>query len=674
MSFNAHGGAFTAWRWLVGSLAVACAAMHAEAANKLWDNVNGGFFSESLNWFGGVPGSNDVARFETTNSKFSQRTYTVDFTTNIANQQLVVEDDGVTFNLLSRTYELKNAFVAAALGTVPNRSGTLNVTNGALKLPAAADLEIASIRDGSGALTVRAGGRVDGGPELRVGLNGNGTLNIDSGGNVTADDVTVGENIGSTGTVNIEGSGNMTSKNVTIGGKLSSTGTVNIEGGGNMTAHEVTIGAIRNTTVTGKANITGDDSTLFAQSLDIEDGNNSLNVSAGGRAVFSGSAKVYGALNIKGGGHFESSRSFFHISEGGKVTVDGMGSTLDASPDDMLVGVDGLGILNITDGGHVTNRDSVTVTGRVIVASTIPGIGSDWTIVSGLTVKDTFGTGIVRIQAGGTVHAQQTRLVGNGLLFLEGGTLDASELIMDHALGQFLWTAGTLRVGTCNANLTAPSAGILAPRLGQTGARIKGDYNQQAAGATLAVEIGGPSQITDFAVLTVEGTASLGGNLQIALTNGFSPTNLSSFDILRADGGLTGAFANVTNGQRLTTSDGAGSFLVNYGPGSPLGSAGVVISDFRQTIKGDFDLDGDVDGNDFLVWQRGGSPNHGNVADLVAWRVNFGSSGVAKASVAVPEPTGKRGAMAVIAVACAIQIGSRAVVANSHQLKKQAIK
>src|SRR5690348_13414194 len=110
--------------WLVGvSLLRLAASCHA--ADKLWDNANGGFFSEPLNWFGGMPGTNDVARFETTDSSFFQRTYTVDFTANISNQKMVVEDDGVTFNLKGHTYQLTDSFEAILLGTVPNRSGNL---------------------------------------------------------------------------------------------------------------------------------------------------------------------------------------------------------------------------------------------------------------------------------------------------------------------------------------------------------------------------------------------------------------------------------------------------------------------------------------------------------------------------------------------------------------------
>jgi len=61
-------------------------------------------------------------------------------------------------------------------------------------------------------------------------------------------------------------------------------------------------------------------------------------------------------------------------------------------------------------------------------------------------------------------------------------------------------------------------------------------------------------------------------------------------------------------------------------------------------VEGDFDQDGDVDGADFLTWQR--EPNLGSLTD---WRTNFGS-GVLQAgsSVAVPEPT--RMTLLVVAV------------------------
>ncbi len=56
-------------------------------------------------------------------------------------------------------------------------------------------------------------------------------------------------------------------------------------------------------------------------------------------------------------------------------------------------------------------------------------------------------------------------------------------------------------------------------------------------------------------------------------------------------------------------------------------------------LAGDFDADGDVDGRDFLAWQRGAGTLYG-AADLAAWQQNHGLSLAAQvASVqAIPEP------------------------------------
>jgi hypothetical protein len=53
----------------------------------------------------------------------------------------------------------------------------------------------------------------------------------------------------------------------------------------------------------------------------------------------------------------------------------------------------------------------------------------------------------------------------------------------------------------------------------------------------------------------------------------------------------------------------------------------------------DYDMDGDVDGNDFLVWQRGGSPNPLSPGDLAAWKAQFGNVAVNARSAPVPELT-----------------------------------
>ena len=97
------------------------------------------------------------------------------------------------------------------------------------------------------------------------------------------------------------------------------------------------------------------------------------------------------------------------------------------------------------------------------------------------------------------------------------------------------------------------------------------------------------------------------------------------------------------NGERLFTSNGLGSFRVNYGPASPFAQDLVVLSAFQPRLDGDFDLDGDVDGRDFLIWQRGGSPTPLSASDFAVWKSNFGVAPSASAGAAAPEPCSTAG-------------------------------
>lgn len=82
-------------------------------------------------------------------------------------------------------------------------------------------------------------------------------------------------------------------------------------------------------------------------------------------------------------------------------------------------------------------------------------------------------------------------------------------------------------------------------------------------------------------------------------------------------------------------------FLLTFSGGEGDGSGGhdlwvdnVAITGSVDTIPGDFGRDGNVDGADFLDWQR----NDGTASGLTAWQGSYGMSPLQAASAAVPEP------------------------------------
>jgi hypothetical protein len=131
--------------------------------------------------------------------------------------------------------------------------------------------------------------------------------------------------------------------------------------------------------------------------------------------------------------------------------------------------------------------------------------------------------------------------------------------------------------------------------------------------------------------LAVDDAALLGGRLQVSLKDGFVPSPSDTYDILQSEDILS-AFANVANGQRLMTSDGLGSFVVNYGIGS------VTLSAFAPggLLPGDYNQNGVVDAADYVAWrntlgQSGsglGADGNGNgridAGDYAVWRAHFG--------------------------------------------------
>lgn len=136
--------------------------------------------------------------------------------------------------------------------------------------------------------------------------------------------------------------------------------------------------------------------------------------------------------------------------------------------------------------------------------------------------------------------------------------------------------------------------------------------------------------------------AQTGAFLDIAALPGWPPNILASS---RSDLGNSGEVTFWREGLYAFDSNTGRFSKLNGFPGgteADLNSAGEIALGAGDDIYiatprpyGDHDNDGDVDGGDFLVWQRGESTDPLSAIDLADWRANFGA---AASSTSVPEP------------------------------------
>ncbi|MEY2878193.1 MAG: hypothetical protein RLZZ15_573, partial [Verrucomicrobiota bacterium] len=167
--------------------------------------------------------------------------------------------------------------------------------------------------------------------------------------------------------------------------------------------------------------------------------------------------------------------------------------------------------------------------------------------------------GTVLVTAGSLVFQDQFTQTNNGTLRLvNGATATFSQGL---ALPAASMLTGT---GTLTGNIT--TAGRVAPGSSPGTLTIAGNLTLQGS-SQLIIELGGLGPGGDYDVLAVTGTATLAGGLALTFVNGFGATvNAGNTFTFLTSSGLSGVFANApTNGARLGTTDGLGSFQVNYG-------------------------------------------------------------------------------------------------------------
>jgi T5SS/PEP-CTERM-associated repeat protein len=504
---------------------------------------------------------------------------------------------------------------------------------------------------------------------LTVGYGGSGTLSIKGGGRLFttfSGDRIIGDLAGSTGDVTVTGQDSTwTSTDKLIVGN-SGKGTLSVTNKGQVSSAGGIIGALTGS----EGTVTIDDATwTMTGSLDIgAAGQGNVTLSAGGQLI-TGTAVAFGVVRI-------AVQDLGDITS--TVTVDGAGSKWTNATQDLNVGYTGKATLTISNGGQVLNKvgaigQEPTADGMVTVADS----GSTWTNNGLLTVGDQ-GMGKLQITNGGMVsagtfarvannHDAEVTVDGMGSTWdivedLKLGVLKAAKMTitnggqvnsMSGILGINAGSMGTVTIDGMDANANPSSwiiendldidrgkltvsnggtvvatnvtvraagelkgdgnvigdvgnSGLVSPGTSTGALHVDGDYTQTVDGELLIELASGSS----FDQLLVTSTATLAGTVDVSLLDGFAIRGERFLPILTA-ANVMGQFDT-----ELLPSVPDVTFDLIYNPTS------VVLHIVAPLLAGDYNGNGTVDAADYVVWRK----NDGTQAGYDTWRANFGAS------------------------------------------------
>lgn len=178
----------------------------------------------------------------------------------------------------------------------------------------------------------------------------------------------------------------------------------------------------------------------------------------------------------------------------------------------------------------------------------------------GVAVTSTNSVGLWKTGPGRLVLGSSSNAISGITRVVEGELFVNGISTNEHQLGGGT-LGGTGQVGRITA---AAAGGILAPGV-SPGLLLSSNVTLNSA-VTFAVEINGTNAATDYDQLGVRGTVNLGG-ATLGLTNRITPPLGATFLILTNDGAdaITGTFAGLTNGARLTNN--LVAFAISYTAG-----------------------------------------------------------------------------------------------------------
>jgi hypothetical protein len=178
--------------------------------------------------------------------------------------------------------------------------------------------------------------------------------------------------------------------------------------------------------------------------------------------------------------------------------------------------------------------------------------------------------------------------------------------------------------------VTVANGGTLSP--GNSPGKLTMGALTLNTGSITQIELAGTTVGTQYDQLNVVGLMSLGGTLQVVLTQSFRPDAGKSFDILDW-GSMAGTFASLQLPTLL------GGLTWNTSQLYTTGTLSV------GGVLGDYNHNGVVDAPDYVVWRKG----LGTIftqSDYDVWRAHFGQTAGSGAAIpsanplsaAVPEP------------------------------------
>ncbi len=450
---------------------------------------------------------------------------------------------------------------------------------------------------------------IGGGTALTVGIN-----NGDSTFNGTIQDAAAPGSLAKTGS----GTFTLTGANTYSGGTTLSAGTLSLQ---------------RQTTPVGTGTITidgastleyGIDQISIPNALDLQ-ANATISNSTGFQSEYRGDIGETGGsfgitkigdglLSLKG----NNSHSGGTILNGGRL---GLGSNTAA----------GSGTITVQDGTILATDFRVTVSNAIDLQNgTDLSVGSGFEMAVSGVIGETGGSfGFIKPGAGVLILSAANTYSG-------GTTVSAGTLLVDNTTGSATGvgavdvdSGGTLGGTGSVAGMVNAQGGTVAPG-DSAGVLTVGGVSFDGS-STFAVELGGadnsdPDNL-EFDQLAVTGDASLDGTLDVSLLAAFTLSLGQSFEIIDVGGSLSGTFGGLPQAA-LVGNFGGTDLFIDYSAGD--GNDIALVT----TLAGDFDLDFDVDGFDFLAWQR--DPSVGLLSD---WETNYGMTlPLTTAAATVPEP------------------------------------